>query len=408
MSFFFSIVYLVMEYMRPQQMYAFLANLPLAEISIIGMIIFFILENKKVETYNFQNVLVVCFLFWLFVTYVLSINMTLAWQPVIDFAKWVCIYYLLVNIINDREKLYFFVIVFLLMHFKQSQFLTRGLILSGGSTGQTGLYSGAGFFANPGDLGTALSMVFGISYYLIRAETRKLFNRVKMSWVLTAITVSIPIALLATNSRGPALAFVVCLLSIWYKNKKKIFSIVVIILVIGGFIAFMPNWERFRSTGGDEDVTGQQRIELWKAGMKMSSKYPFTGVGPNNFVYVNQKYYGSELPLVQHNVFIQVLSELGYPGLLLYLAIIFGCFRNHKRVRELLRTHEVDDPFLLRLSHGLDVGLIGYMVSAFFVAVLYYPFFWTFLIISVALTHVTEKRCMKNEVVNLSAASIAS
>ena len=37
------------------------------------------------------------------------------------------------------------------------------------------------------------------------------------------------------------------------------------------------------------------------------------------------------------------------------------------------------------MSHGLDAALIGYLACGFFVTVLYYPFFWINLAMTVAL-----------------------
>jgi len=46
--------------------------------------------------------------------------------------------------------------------------------------------------------------------------------------------------------------------------------------------------------------------------------------------------------------------------------------------------------FLYFMAYGLDAGLIGYLVAGFFVTVLYYPFFWVQLAMTVALYSVTS------------------
>jgi O-antigen ligase len=124
--------------------------------------------------------------------------------------------------------------------------------------------------------------------------------------------------------------------------------------------------------------------------MRMAEEYPLTGVGPNNFIYVNSQIYQSGTTLMQHNVFVQAVSELGYPGLLLFIGMIIYCFRNQRRARKLLREKGIDDPFLYGLSHGLDICLVGFAVNGFFITVLYYPFFWMLLILSTSLFDVVK------------------
>ena len=37
---------------------------------------------------------------------------------------------------------------------------------------------------------------------------------------------------------------------------------------------------------------------------------------------------------------------------------------------------EAGDDFLVRMAHGFDAAMIGFLVSAQFITVLYYPYFW--------------------------------
>ena len=75
MSFFFSILYLIIEYMRPQQMYEAISDFPLAQIAIIAIIVCFALEGKRLNNFNFQNVLMLIFLFWHLVCSLLALNL---------------------------------------------------------------------------------------------------------------------------------------------------------------------------------------------------------------------------------------------------------------------------------------------------------------------------------------------
>ncbi|MBI5180241.1 MAG: O-antigen ligase family protein [Nitrospirae bacterium] len=397
MSLFFAIAYLIAEYMRPQSMYDALSGLPLGQVTIIGIIISFIIEGRKLNNSNFQNILILAYLFWFFISFLFAFKRDLAWQPLVDFSKWVIIYFLLINIINDRRRLYIFLIVFLLLNFRYTQFAARIWISNGFYSDPRGLNAGggigAGFFQNPNDFGVAINSVLGISYCMIKSDINKIIRWFKMQWFHIVCTVSMIIAIVASSSRGAALGLGVVFLAIWYKSKKKTIGIAFLVIVATAIIALIPddNRLRFQGMGSEEDGTSQSRLTLWRAGMRMASEYPITGVGPNNFIYVNREHYFSERLEVQHNVYIQAMSELGYPGLIVFLMMIFGCFYNNRKARKILKEKQIDDSFLYGFSHGLDICVIGFIVNGFFITVLYYPFIWMLLILNVALLDVVER-----------------
>jgi hypothetical protein len=47
------------------------------------------------------------------------------------------------------------------------------------------------------------------------------------------------------------------------------------------------------------------------------------------------------------------------------------------------------------MAHGFDGALIGYLVGGYFVTVLYYPFFWINLAMTVMLYNVTRRRAQE-------------
>lgn len=395
-SFFFALFYLVAEYMRPQSMYDSIASIPFGQIAILGLLFTFVLEGRDRRNENGINKLLVAYLAWFFFAYVDSVRPELAWDALIDFSKWVVIYFLLINTVNTRAKLYFFILMFLLLNFKYSQYATRIWVSNGFYSDPRGLNAGggigSGFFQNPNDFGIAMTSVLGISYAMIAGDTKKILGRFKMRWFHFICAASILIAVVASSSRGAALGAAVAALMIWLKGNRKVAGVVALTLLSLIVLALIPddNWERFRAMGTEEDSSGQSRLSLWSAGIRMALENPLSGVGPNNFVFVNTQHYMSIYTVVQHNVFIQAASELGFPGLALFCAMIFVAFRNHAATRRILRERRIDDPFLRHLSHGLDICLVAFCVNGFFITVLYYPFVWMLFILSAALKDVAQ------------------
>jgi len=88
---------------------------------------------------------------------------------------------------------------------------------------------------------------------------------------------------------------------------------------------------------------------------------------------------------------IQAGSELGFPGVFLVAALTVVTFVLNARTRRLLE-QRADSAFLRQIALGLDAGMIGYLVSAQFVTVLYYPYLWIGIALAVALHNVVGLR----------------
>ena len=101
---------------------------------------------------------------------------------------------------------------------------------------------------------------------------------------------------------------------------------------------------------------------------------------------------GKEEP---HNIFIKAGAELGYPGLFCFLLMIIYVFIVNSRTRRVAKKQ--DNIFFLYLAHGLDAGLVGYLVAGFFVTVLYYPFFWVQMAMTVALNSIANNKFQRME-----------
>ena len=65
--------------------------------------------------------------------------------------------------------------------------------------------------------------------------------------------------------------------------------------------------------------------------------------------------------------------------------MIVATFVVNHQTRRMLRPLRERGKFMSSMAHGLDAALIGYLVSGFFVTVLYYPYFWINLAMTVAL-----------------------
>src|SRR4029077_17085832 len=84
-----------------------------------------------------------------------------------------------------------------------------------------------------------------------------------------------------------------------------------------------------------QDSSG--RNDLWRIGLAMAGDHLVLGVGSGNFTLVSPRYaersfdivninYVVDTPKVTHNTYLNVLDELGMPGLAIFAAIVAGAF----------------------------------------------------------------------------------
>ena len=161
--------------------------------------------------------------------------------------------------------------------------------------------------------------------------------------------------------------------------------------------------EEYQSAG--EDDTSYDRLEHWDFGMDLIKEFPVLGIGYKSWLsycnYMNPNGLGNKAGCrLPHNTYISAAAEIGIPAFILYVAMIFYMFRQNARTRSLAR--EKGNTFLVYMAHGLDGGMVGFMVATIFFTVLFYPVFWVQLAISVALNEVAKKHGPQSEAKSIS------
>jgi putative inorganic carbon (HCO3(-)) transporter len=81
------------------------------------------------------------------------------------------------------------------------------------------------------------------------------------------------------------------------------------------------------SSGGENSVGG--RVEIWSRALEMVADFPLTGVGMGAFTPVADTLYpftsySSGTITHAHNLFLQISLDLGLPGLVAWLAVLWG------------------------------------------------------------------------------------
>jgi hypothetical protein len=120
---------------------------------------------------------------------------------------------------------------------------------------------------------------------------------------------------------------------------------------------------------------GAGRLDIWRAGFAVLKAYWLSGAGLNNFPVVYQDYAGyapvfSGYNRGSHNMYLNVVVELGIVGLVLMLATLFYHFRAVAKVRSALSG---SSPILVTSLEGACWAMLA---NAFFGDILWTKPFW--------------------------------
>ena len=254
---------------------------------------------------------------------------------------------------------------------------------------------GPGWFQNSGEFGIQMASsspcLFAFFFALKEHWTpwkKKLF----LFFPLIALTGTI-----SSSSRGAILGAVSVLFFVLFiKGKNKIKSVFVLAIILAFVYFLIPDQSLTRFYSAGEDNTSISRLVYWKRGLELVSRFPFLGVGYNNWIVAQEKIFGLYGELVSHNIFIQCASELGYIGLFVFILMILFTFVNNFQTRKFVSQPGNENRFIYYMAHGLDGALVGYLVSGFFVTVLYYPYFWINLAMTVSLNAIARNKADKS------------
>ncbi len=168
--------------------------------------------------------------------------------------------------------------------------------------------------------------------------------------------------IVATHSRGGSIGLGVAVLVFALMSRRKALAGVLALAMVGGVLLFAPRsfWQRNETISAydaDQSITG--RLEAWQVAGRILRERPLLGVGESAFLEAWSQYapidsdrlFGHRY--VAHNLFLEVLGELGLIGLLGMAGFIACGFWSAWRARNSSLGGE---------ARALFAGLSGYIV----------------------------------------------
>lgn len=236
------------------------------------------------------------------------------------------------------------------------------------------------------DFALALNMVIPFFLYFgynQKTKWRKLFFYCQIPFLIFAV--------IYTYSRGGFLGLGVVMLLLILKSRRKFLGLLALGVALIGFIHFAPQdykdrMQTIKTYETDESAMG--RINAWNAAKAMIKDKPLTGVGLRNFIHAYTLYHPSE-PKVAHNSYLQLGAESGLIALAVFVILLLLSIGKLRRLRKVSRS-KPEFNWLCNYTHMLEVGLIGYMVSGFFLSRHDFDLLYQFIGMVVALEHIAK------------------
>jgi putative inorganic carbon (HCO3(-)) transporter len=211
------------------------------------------------------------------------------------------------------------------------------------------------------------------------------------------------LAVVASQSRGAVLGLGAVAVYLWWRSKNKVAGVVVAMLLGIGLMIYAPGvfFDRMGTIAQYEtEGSAQARISAWKAGMRMVIDRPLTGVGAGMFAPSYGTKYKPKGEWVHwanaHSIYFLVIGELGVPGIVTLLVVLWGgMFQNERLRKRFLEYHgdriTPEQVVTARLLLMGTTALIGFAIAGAFLSAAYYPHLFVLTGTMVALRSMVEK-----------------
>ncbi len=357
------LVWAWLGYMNPHRLtFGFAYSFPWVQVIAILTLISLAMSNESKKV-RITPTVVLMFLFfaWTTLATFFAVQPDTAWQGWDRFGKALVMVLVTFMLVKDRQRMHWLV---WLIAVSIGFYGVRGGVFTALTGGSYHVFGPAqSFIAGNNDLAQALCMVLPLMRYL-QLHTPQKYLR----WGLALAMLLTGIAILGTYSRGGLIALVVVGGALILKSRKRI--AIVFVLVALGVVAyqFMPQkWTARMATiqHGSTVNTAETRIQSWEFATNLAIHHPILGGGYN--VYESSQMwakYGPEgaIQRAVHSIYFRVLGEQGFPGILLFLGLLFVSWRCCTKIRRATRDLP-GDKWAFDLASMLQVSLLAFMTA---------------------------------------------
>jgi len=211
-------------------------------------------------------------------------------------------------------------------------------------------------FNNPNILGEYLIMAIPLALAMLWYKKKPFYK-----FIFIGMLAIMGICMILTFSRGAWLGLILAVAGFFVIRDKRLLALVLIGLMIMPFVLPESIISRFTSIGNLQDTSSSYRMSILMGSLRMAKDYWISGVGLGSeaFKAIYPKYsLAAAYAHHSHNIYIQVLLEMGIAGALVFVLIIIAFIRA-------MLAHQVKakDRFLSTIMIATCTGIAGYLLQ---------------------------------------------
>ena len=344
-------------------------------------------------------VLFLIYAFWTYLTLAFAFEPSVSMEKTSNTTKKIVFILLACMIMQTpkRLKMFFYVMIASLLFIG-----VKGGLFTLMTGGVARVQGAGGMMGDNNQLAMAMAMLFPLTVYMAQYPPKKI-----MKWPLIFASITVPMAVIGTQSRGGLAALLATFLMFIMKSRYKFRVLAVgIPLAIAG-VNFMPeSWTARMET--TEDATDDQsfmgRVSMWKYATNLTADHPIEGGGYDVFyvrrlepVYMPPGYKAR----APHSVYFEVLGEHGYVGLFIYMTLMFTAWyaggTNRRRFEPFKETRWLGD-----MSAAMQVSIVAFAAGGLTVNIATFDVYYH-LLISIVLCRVVGDRIIEKGVTEFGA-----
>lgn len=304
--------------------------------------------------YNQVNKYLVYFTLCVGLSFSIAMDHQYSWDiKVYHYIKVLILYVMIITAINSEKELKIFAFVFLSMMaflaYEPFYYFTSG---TGGRTYTygTNYVAQIGILAGHVALANNMNQMIPIAYFLILSKAPK-----KQKVFYIAFLIIFVAALIGSGSRGGVLGFVFFLFIVFFlsqkQNKKMAYATMVIAAVfVISSSAFLSTMSRLSSGSAGGRLVGLTH------GIGMLKKGNILGAGPGCYILARYKYFSYYME--SHNLYGQLLGDLGIPGTIAWFIFLRQIFRNLIPASKMETVETPEGRFIKYLAIGIAASLV--------------------------------------------------
>jgi putative inorganic carbon (HCO3(-)) transporter len=268
------------------------------------------------------------------------------------------------------------------------------VLVSGGGYGQNlGLQAGNSGLAEGGYLSTVCLMAVPLALFL--GKHGQLIPRLPMmNLAYAGVAILAVVTAIGTYERSALVGMVILGLYMFIRSRRKLmFGTLIVVAAVAVVMLSAQSWNARVSTIEQykTESSALTRLLIWQWTLGFASSHPFGGgfdaygtsvimmppddLHPGGYIQSGRAY---------HSIYFEVLGDLGYPGLAMFLVVIGSSLVSLIRLSRKCRNIP-DLVWVADMSDAVQSGMLVFLTSGAFVGLAFQPPFWYFVAMGVCL-----------------------